>query len=332
MKKITCLLFSLIVVLVMSSCMASADHDSSTYSEKAQEIKIACWNVQTFFDSVTEGSEYSDFIKIKSWNDEAYRVRIERLASAIKEFDADLVVLEEVENEGVMHDIANFLAGEWSARKAYSYACFAKEKGGSIGVGVLSRLELSSPSLHALDIRSDSEMPPMRPLLQVNVRKAGHELTLFVNHWKSMSGGKEETDIWRQHQENLLARRMSEKNSGNSALIACGDFNRDLSDFCEGKEKGSLYLNAALDQEGLEVKSLWYSQSGALVEPGSYYYEGEWSRIDHFFVAGAVDVVDFNVETQGPWCSGDSHIPERYMIHSGKGYSDHLPITCRVRF
>ncbi|MBP5451666.1 MAG: hypothetical protein J6Y16_05470 [Treponema sp.] len=69
MKKITCLLFSLIVVLVMSSCMASADHDSSTYSEKAQEIKIACWNVQTFFDSVTEGSEYSDFIKNKCLND-----------------------------------------------------------------------------------------------------------------------------------------------------------------------------------------------------------------------------------------------------------------------
>ena len=332
MKKLTCLLFSLIGILVMSSCMASADHDSSTYSEKAQEIKIACWNVQTFFDSVTEGSEYSDFIKNKSWNDEAYRVRLERLASAIKEFDADVVVLEEVENEGVMHDIANFLAGEWNSRKAYSYACFAKEKGGSIGVGILSRLELDSPTVHAMDIRCNSEMPSMRPLLQVNVLKAGHELTLFVNHWKSMSGGKEETDIWRQRQEELLARRMSESISGNNPVIACGDFNRDLGDFCAGKESGTVYLNAGLDEESVSVKSLWYTQSGILVEPGSYYFDGEWSRIDHFFASGAVEVLDFNVQTDGPWCDSVTHIPERYMIFSGKGYSDHLPITCRVRF
>ena len=330
MKNIIHLFYSVLMVSLLSSCMASADHES--YSEKAQEIKIACWNTQTFFDSMTEGTEYAEFIKNKSWNDEAYSIRLERLASAIKEFDADVVVLEEIENESVMHDIANFLAGEWNSRKAYSYACFAKEKGGSIGVGVLSRFELASPTVHAMDIRCDTEMPSMRPLLQVTVLKTGHELTLFVNHWKSMSGGKEETEIWRQHQEELLARRMAGMTSGNAAVIACGDFNRDLGDFSAGEESGTVFLNAGLDEEGVSVRSLWYAQSGSVVEPGSYYYDGEWSRIDHFFASGAVEVLDFIVQTDGPWCDGTTHIPERYMIYSGKGYSDHLPITCRVRF
>lgn len=332
MKKIIFVLFNLLMVAVMSSCMASADHEASSYSEKAQEIKIACWNTQTFFDSVTEGTEYAEFIKNKAWNEDAYRTRLERLSSAIKEFDADVVVLEEIENEGVMHDIANFLSGEWNSRKAYTHACFAKENGGSIGVGVLSRYELTSPSVHALDIRSGQEMPSMRPLLQVSVLKAGHELTIFVNHWKSMSGGKEETELWRQHQEELLARHMSQKINGETAVIACGDFNRDLSDFSRGDETGSVYLNAGLDEEGVTVKSLWYTQASTLVEPGSYYFEDEWSRIDHFFVSDAVEVLDFNVQTDGPWCDSVTHIPERYMIYSGKGYSDHLPISCRVRF
>ena len=330
MKKIVYLIYSLVLATVLASCMASADHES--YSEKAQEIKIACWNTQTFFDSVTEGTEYNEFIKNKSWNEEAYRIRLERLASAIKNFDADVVVLEEIENESVMHDIANFLSGEWNSKKAYSYACFAKEKGGSIGVGVLSRLELASPTVHAMDIRGESEMPSMRPLLQVTVLKAGHELALFINHWKSMSGGKEETDIWREYQEELLARRMAGKISQNVPAIACGDFNRDLMDFSEGEERDTVYLNAGLDEEGVSVKSLWYTQSGSLIEPGSYYFEGEWSRIDHFFASEAVDVIDFNVQTDGPWCNESTHVPERYMIYSGKGYSDHLPITCRVRF
>ncbi|MBR7079015.1 MAG: endonuclease/exonuclease/phosphatase family protein [Treponema sp.] len=331
-KNCVCFLLNLCLGFVMSSCMAFADHESPSSSGKAQEIKIACWNVQTFFDSVTEGTEYSDFIKNKAWNEDAYRVRLERLASAIKEFDADVVILEEIENESVMHDIANYLAGEWSARKAYSHACFARNKGGAIGVGVLSRLELSSPRVHSLDIRGQSEMPDMRPLLQVTVHRGGHELTLFVNHWKSMSGGKEETEVWRQYQEGLLARRMAEKTRNNEAVLACGDFNRDLSDFSAGNEKGTVVLNEFLEESELAVKSLWYTQSDVLVEPGSYYYEGEWSRIDHFFTSGPVEVLDFTVQTDGPWCNETTHVPERYMIFLGKGYSDHLPISCRVRF
>ena len=149
------------VLIVMSGCSGKT----------SGQVKLTTWNVQTFFDSVTEGTEYSEFTKAGKWNSDAYSERLKRLCSSMKKMNSDVFVLEEIENEAVMYDIGELLAGEWNNSRRYRYACFAKKVGGATGCGVISRLPLEQLSVHGLDVRdSPLLMPLLRPILQVRVR------------------------------------------------------------------------------------------------------------------------------------------------------------------
>ena len=321
------------LALFLFGCDGSFSMESG--KEKMEEISVANWNVQTFFDSTNDGCEYDEFISNKKWGKASYAERLSRLASSIKAIDADVLVMEEIENEAVLHDISNFLAGEWNQKKIYRYACFAKDEGSSIGCGVLSRYPLENLTLHSIDVRTEISMPKMRPLMQLTVCKGEKKLVLFVNHWKSMSGGEDETELWRMWQESVLCKRIMLAEKSNAAILACGDFNRDINDFkkCGGQEK--ILLREKADGEcenGVCVHSPWFDSGRNLVEPGSYFFRDEWSRIDNFFAAGSIEIVDFYPVTSGPWCDSETHVPEKYQVWSGNGYSDHLPIFCVVRF
>ena len=158
------------VFLLFSSC-AQMTTETLVREEK---LKVANWNVQTFFDAVTTGDEYTEFVKSGRWGKEAYIERLKRLCSVIKAIDADVFVMEEIENEAVVHDISNFLAGEWNGQKVYRNAVFAKDEGSSIGCAVLSRVQLDDMKVHSLDIRTEeSDMPRLRPIMEVEVISRG---------------------------------------------------------------------------------------------------------------------------------------------------------------
>ena len=300
---------------------------SPPQKDGGEQLTIVNWNVQTFFDAQNDGSEYDTFVKSSTWGVAAYTTRLERLCSVIKKLDADVFVMEELENENVLYDISNFLSGEWDSKKLYQYACFAKDAGSSIGCGVISRYPLSNMTIHALSV---SAMPRMRPLIQVSIEKNGSELVLFVNHWKSMSGGESASEKWRLLQEDVLSRQMSLLEQRGKSIIACGDFNRDLRNFKESKN-GFVELRQ-IDGSDFEVFCPWYDDSLCLIQPGSYYFNEQWSRLDHFFVGSKVSVLEFLPCTNGEWSNSETLVPEKYTIWNGKGYSDHLPIKCTISF
>lgn len=335
LRLMLCLLSGLLIISCENSC-----------TDEKSEITFSCWNVQTFFDAVNDGCEYSDFRKSKYWNKEAYSERLKRLARVIKELDCDVFVLEEIENEAVIVDVKNQLAGNsWNLKKDWKYSCFAKEAGAAIGCGIFSRLPLSDVRIHSMDVRSElKEQPSLRPILQVCVNSGERQLFLFVNHWKSKSGSESESDVWRIWQENLLTERVIslEKNydfyksyGSDLAVIMCGDFNKDISEFevCADSSKGieNVILNG---HEGicLKVYSPWLSSDGNFCsEIGSYWYKNNWERIDHIFSYGAASISEFQVFAKEPWAN-EKGIPIPYKIYTGNGYSDHLPLKCKVSF
>ncbi|MGN0731734.1 MAG: hypothetical protein ACI4MA_07510 [Treponema sp.] len=99
------------------------------------------WNVQTFFDGITDGIEYAEFKNKKSgWNIEQYEKRLDRLCSKIEQFDSDFFIMEELENEKIIYDISNRLSHNvWFKHKIYQYAAFQKNEKTSIGCGILSK-------------------------------------------------------------------------------------------------------------------------------------------------------------------------------------------------
>lgn len=310
-------------------------------SLRAESISVVNWNIQTFFDCTKDGCEYSDFLKNASWNKDSYSSRLNKLTGAMKLMDADIFVFEEVENEGVIYDISNYLSGNtWNHKKNWNYACFAKNEGDSIGCAVLSRFELESMTVHNLEIGSEKEQQPsMRPIMKILVKTETGNLVLLVNHWKSKSGGAENSDKWRNWQESVLNRLVGE--CAEQGVLCCGDFNRDISEF-DCIQEGTFnqfgnFCNLRLrsfspcEIESQAVYSPWMISTGSFVCPGSYYYDEEFERIDHFFSSGKLKIDSFFPVTSGKWCDEEG-IPLPFKIYNGSGYSDHLPIKCILSF
>jgi len=304
-----------------------------------KEISFACWNVQTFFDANDDGCEYSDFRKAKYWSKDAYLERLVRLADVIKALDCDVFVLEEIENENVVLDISNQLAGNsWKGSKNWNYTCFAKEQGASIGCAVFSRFPLENMKTHSLDVRVENDsQPSCRPIIQVEVCLGDERLVLFVNHWKSKSGS-EDSDVWRNWQESLLTDRICgvlNAHDGEVPVIACGDFNRDISEFeiCPGSDKVLLrnfHGNVFGNGSSVLLFSPWLSSVGTVKRGiGSYVYQNKWERIDHIFSSGKAVVTEFESFAREPWALEDG-VPVSYKIYTGTGYSDHLPLRCKI--
>ncbi len=306
----------------------------SAMKTERHSLKIVNWNAQTFFDGNNDGVEYSSFITSKKWSQDAYKERLQKLCKAIGQLDGDLVVLEEIENIGIVYDISNALAGNnWNPQKVYRYACFAKKENSSIGCAVLSRLPLQGLKVHSLDIQAEqSQAPSMRPLIEVDLF-APKRIKLFVNHWKSKGGGKaggQDSAIWRRWQESLLAQKIIEANEedGGVPIICAGDFNQDISEFriVDGGA-ANVSLSCPFSGQKALVYSPWLDFAGQI---GSYNFRDKWERIDHFFASGNLRLEDFAPQT-GEWSYEDGR-PKSFRLHSLNGWSDHLPIACRATF
>ena len=298
-----------------------------------RNISLVCWNVQTFFDAVTSGTEYKDFKNAERWTKEKYLQRLNKLCEVMTSLNPDIFVMEEIENAEVVQDIANALAGtSWERKKNWQYTCFAKESGSAIGCAVFSRYELCSLKCHSLDIQTQQEsQPSSRPIMQLTVMAGNSELELFVNHWKSKSGGEEDTEIWRDWQELVLAERVCESQEAGKPLVICGDFNRSAEDFIllnSGKKRANTALRGSLVTT--ELYSPWFRSDGKFAtDTGSYYYAEAWERIDNIMVGGGASIISFSTVTEAP-VADEEGIPAAYKIYTGEGCSDHLPLKCVI--
>ncbi len=322
--------FFLIILCMFYLVSCSVYSSVNNEKDETEMLSLATWNVQTFFDSEIEGTEYSDFQNLAKWSKDKYLTRLSRLCEVMTTLNADIFVLEEIENAAVVQDISNLLAGKsWEKNKNWGYACFAREAEGSIGCAVFSRYELRNLQIHSMCVKSQGkDQPNVRPLMQVTVDVSGKELIVFVNHWKSKSGGEAESEIWRDWQESVIADSLGRLGEVEEELacILCGDFNRDAREFAGD------YPTVLLRGCGYEAKvySPWFNASGDYAtDTGSYFYNGEWERIDHIFAVGKLRISAFGPKTDGVWCSSGG-IPEAYKLYSGEGYSDHLPLMCVI--
>lgn len=308
--------------------------DNGDFKSTAKEkngVKLVCWNLQTFFDSQTSGNEYYEFLNSANWNEEKYKVRVSRLCDFITANNADVYVFEEVENEGILYDITNALAGyNWNSSRLWNYGAFSREDGSAIGVAVLSRLPLESLKLHSMDVRCQKEdQPGGRPLMELKILNGENRLTVFVNHWKSKSNDNGNSEIWRNWQEAVLLDAIQNLNE-DDCYIACGDFNKDINEFAFNKAVWKVNLRGITG--ACLVNTPWLDDNGNYsTVTGSYYYKERWERIDHFFYSDNVKLWDFRALGESPWATEDG-IPVAYKLYNGNGYSDHLGISCYVSF
>ncbi|MDR1902177.1 MAG: endonuclease/exonuclease/phosphatase family protein, partial [Treponema sp.] len=218
---------ALILLLTAGSCDGEGLRFGEAEKDRRENISVMTWNLQALFDGTEAGNEYDEY-RGGAWNKEKYAARLNALVQAVESLGntPDILALEEVENDGVLKD----LAGRMPAGRGYRWTFFSNNPGHSLGVGVLSRFPFTKAAAHSLNYQGEA-VP--RPVLELWVEVRGAPVVLFVCHWKSKLGGEDATEKMRRGAARIILRRIREirETRPSVPVLIMGDLNENHDEF-----------------------------------------------------------------------------------------------------
>ncbi len=218
-------------------------------------VTIGTYNILNLFDEHDDPYHSDEGTKAKP------RDELERVASTIRNADADVLALQEVENRGYLEKFVRAMLPDMG----YKYiVCIESNDRRGIDCAVLSRFPVGPvTSYRHLRFKAPSgrEMWFRRDLLRAQIEPPGCKpFDVFVVHFKSKRGGNESTDV--RMAETTAARGVLDdvlELSKDARFVFCGDFNDTwasepvkalvgegktrLHDFLADLPKGSLTYN-----------------------------------------------------------------------------------------
>ncbi|WP_024955627.1 endonuclease/exonuclease/phosphatase family protein [Sulfurospirillum arcachonense] len=272
----------------------------------ATQFSVASYNVENLFDIKKSGYEYKEYIpNTKSgWNEKTLSIKIKNLSRVIKDLDADILALQEVENKEVLKRLNLALS---TKKYPYMYSSF-KTKG--VDSVLLSRFPIKTYKLYkVIDI--------YRPIHKVVVNIKGLHVTFFLNHWPSYKQGNSKR---MQYAKALKSFYKKEKN-----FILLGDFNSPFSIDKQGWGK-------AVHCVFKDNYNLWYELP--FKQRYTHAFFKRRSALDHIIISKDIFYVQNSFNTFKPsYILDKNKNPKRWQIsnrgkgkHLGQGYSDHIPI------
>jgi endonuclease/exonuclease/phosphatase family metal-dependent hydrolase len=335
-----------IFLLMMAALLLAGCEMNPSAAGRAENVLVASWNLQAMFDGNDDGVEYAEYRESAGWNEEKYRSRLIAAAKAIKTLDADIMTLVEIENAAVAQALAEETGLGWNF--------FAKTPGYSLGVGIMSRYPIIQSRTHAAFF--DGVKTP-RPIAEAWIDVGGETVVLLACHWKSKLGGGGQTEKVRRAEAALLGRRIAEIEAAHPGMmiLAAGDLNESWDEFSRcsgaylcalmpdteeaaelaaaaaGKMDGCLFISGEKPPREGVLFSAWMENSGF---EGTFYYKEQWDAIDHLmlnraaFDGAGLDYAEFTVVRTEPFAKGG--IPHSYAPWTGRGLSDHFPVTVRL--
>jgi len=195
------------------------------------DIKIATYNVENLFDAKNDGSEYKDFVVGKSeWNEKKASAKFKAVSAKIKELNADIIALQEIENEAILKELMK--------EAGYKYFVFSKGKNAPIGLGLLSKIKpVKSEKISIPNVKT-------RDVLKADFVSENINFSLFALHFPARK------NPIKQRRAAFLT--LKSAIDGGKSNIVLGDFNTPFDD------KDGLLEDLALSK-GLE--NLWRTVS-----------------------------------------------------------------------
>jgi len=275
--------------------------DSDLPPPDPADIVIVTFNVRRFFDANCDSGQCGNDDYEDAPNQAQFEYRAESLAAAILVFDADIVILQEVENQNCIDELAVHLGDQYPT-------AILGESGftASVDVAVLSR--------HAsLEVRRHADVPLQRPgggqtwfareFLEVHLDAEGHRAIVFAAHFKA----KNDDDPGRRLAEATRAREIMDavtKQNPDALVVLGGDLN---------DTPGSPPLDA------LEAGGDMLRVAAELApEDWTYRYNNDKDPIDHIYAATAA--------TGGVYIDGSARIFRGDGSDGGYGGSDHAAV------
>lgn len=314
-------------------------------------MKIASYNVENLFDLKKEGHEYSEYIpNTKSlWNKRNYKIKLKNIARVIKDIDADIIALEEIESLQALEDLRFTLK---SMGLYYPYFAIADKKNTTVKVALLSKFQ----PVYSKEL-SVTYTYRHRNILETKFLFGGKELYIFANHWKAKSG----PESMRIISAKALLRRI-EQIGFDKNIILTGDFNSDYEENIKfirerrlNDTNGKTGINNILNTINQKTKAsrtkyepksfynLWYDIDAS--KRYSYLFRKRKEALDSILISqslldqkgisyinGSMEAFSKSYLFKGKniyrWQTGRKK-PHK---HKGKGYSDHLPIVAKFKY
>jgi len=312
----------------------------------AKPFTVASYNVENLFDGTYQGTEYEEYIPGKhNWTPRMADIKLNHTAEVLCDLDADIVALQEVENTSVFSALQKRLK---RVGCAYRYSAISHKKGATIQVALLSRFPLKERK--ELQV---SYSPRVRNILEVEAEVEGHPLTLFVNHWKSKS--RKGFESKRIAYAKTLERRIMHMPKPKEYLIL-GDLNSNYDAYLTLSKKlndtggktginhilKTVHNNVLLSRSQMpQAEKGWHYNPWTELpfkERWSHKFYGHRSTLDHIlmpetmFNGKGIDYVNGSFKVfKAPYLFTKKGYINGWKIkngkHTGKGYSDHLPVV-----
>lgn len=303
------------------------------------KIRIATFNCENLFArfrfrddfSPQEASQDGFTVNDVVFN---FHDRAKRLitANAIKALNADTIALQEAENLDVLERFRNEFLGGF--REFPHMMLVDGNDPRFIDVAILSR----HPIVHVRSFQHLKASPQSRSFvfsrdcLEADIDFGGMTITLYVNHFKSMIGGRANTRPKRLMQvqavKNLVTQRFGSSSPGLKPFIVLGDFN----DYIEDGDEAASGLPELVQWEQVENVVTRLDPD----EQWTHYFAGgnEYRQLDYILISTMLKprVTSVEIERRG--------MPKRATRFTGARFrgvgqdnpkaSDHCPVVVEL--
>jgi len=308
-------------------------------------LKIATYNVENLFDLKKNGYEYKEYIPYTkaNWNDKTYKVKLNNISKVIKDINADIIALQEIESLQALKDLRFTLKQKGLY---YQYFKIANYKKTNIKVAILSKI----PFIYTHEIAVTSSYR-YRNILEAKFKINNQELYLLVNHWKSKSGPESQRIVSAKKIIKRVQELGVEKN-----IILLGDFNSNYEEYKVFKRKRKHNDTDGITGINHILKSIEYTNKAKYtkIENGEFYnlmydtpkenrwtyiFRGKKGNLDNILISSSllqhngIHYKNDSISVYKPsylfkgkniyrWQVSHAKTPR----HKGKGYSDHLAL------
>ena len=248
---------------------------------------VAFYNVENLFDTVDDpekrDEEYLPDGK-NNWTEERYKAKLKNVAKVINSigngYTPDIMGLCEIENRKVVEDL---ITQPELIKNGYQIVHFEAPDRRGIDVGLIYKPKVFIPfHTEALELKNPQDTSfKSRDILYVKglIHKRD-TLHVFVNHWPSRRGGKEDMRI----EAGKLARKAVDSIltiNPNAKIVLMGDFNDDPTNRSIKDELRAGGKQNKLKEGDLFNASYWSFKQGY----GSLKYRGAYNLFDQIIVS-----------------------------------------------
>ena len=147
----------------------------------SQNIKIASYNPENFFDLTNDKTEYDEYIPNNKylWNQRTFDAKLKNIIKVLNDLDADIIALQEIENENLIKLLKQKLP-------QYSYYTFSKYPSSAVGLGFLSKIPIKNSKILNANLSQES----YRPIIEATFTYENVDFKIFNNHWPSKAVGE----------------------------------------------------------------------------------------------------------------------------------------------